>query len=108
VAGDKECWRLSPWNTHMNSHLIASRLEALHVAGITYDDIGRKRYRVGPGFSYWPSTDRWRSYGDRVAAMVSSTSSQLCGRAMCGADRSVLLELLTPRLCRTEMGSICR
>ena len=50
----------------MNPHLIASRLDALHVAGIAYEDIGSQRYRVGPGFSYWPSTDRWRSYGDRV------------------------------------------
>ena len=50
----------------MNFELIASRLDALQVAGIWSEDIGAKRYRVGPGFTYWPSTDRWRSYSDRV------------------------------------------
>jgi hypothetical protein len=50
----------------MNSQLIAARLEALRAAGIAYDDIGRGRYRVGPGFTYWPATDRWRCFGDHM------------------------------------------
>ena len=40
-------------------------LVALRAAGICYVTQGRLRYNVGPGFSYWPSTDRWRSTGDQ-------------------------------------------
>ncbi len=51
----------------MNSHPTDPRLKALHDAGIRYKPHGRHRYSVGPGFSYWPSTDRWRSFRGAVS-----------------------------------------
>ncbi len=51
----------------MSDQSINSRLEALRAAGIEYEEISPRRYRVGPhGFTYWPTTNRWRSFRDGV------------------------------------------
>ena len=51
----------------MSDQSINSRLEALRAAGIKYEELGRQRYRVGQdGFTYWPTTNRWRSFRDGV------------------------------------------
>ena len=39
-----------------------SHLETLNAAGIKYEKVSNLYYRVEPGFSYWPSTERWRSH----------------------------------------------
>ena len=51
----------------MDSRVVKSRLEALHEAGIDYEQISAHYYRVEPAFSYWPSTDRWRAISGHVS-----------------------------------------
>ena len=46
---------------------VRAQLHALYAAGIGYEKTGRLHYRVEGGFSYWPSTDRWRSFDGRVS-----------------------------------------
>jgi len=45
----------------MSTDAVIRRLDALRAAGMDVLERGQHRYSVGPGFSYWPSTDRWRS-----------------------------------------------
>ena len=61
-------------------HNIDLRLEALRTAGVSFQEQGRDRYKVGPGFSYWPSTDRWRNTGSKqggygVQSLIVQASS---------------------------------
>ena len=49
------------------STAVRAHLQALHAAGIGYEKTSQLHYRVEPGFSYWPSTDRWRSFDGRVS-----------------------------------------
>ena len=72
----------------MSPHHVSIRLDALRSAGISFQEHGPHRYKVGPGFSYWPSTDRWRSprngssgYGVRslIRLITSQPSCELSG-----------------------------
>ncbi len=49
------------------SAAVLARLQALGEAGIGYRKTSDHHYRVEPGFSYWPSTDRWRAWDGRVS-----------------------------------------
>jgi hypothetical protein len=46
----------------MSTDAVSHRLNTLRAAGFSVQEHGPYRYRVGPGISYWPSTDRWRSF----------------------------------------------
>jgi hypothetical protein len=64
----------------MSTRAINLRLDALRAAGISVQEHGQHRYKVGPGFSYWPSTDRWRSPsndegGDGVQSLIRLIAS---------------------------------
>jgi hypothetical protein len=65
----------------MSPHRVSIRLDALRSAGIGVREQRPHRYKVGPGFSHWPSTDRWRSpcngsYGDGVRSLIRPITSQ--------------------------------
>ena len=49
------------------STAVRAHLQALHAAGIGYEKTSQSHYRVERGFSYWPSTNRWRSFDGRVS-----------------------------------------
>ena len=55
----------------MSANILA-HLQVLYAAGIGYEKAGGRHYgaqhyRVEERFSYWPSTDRWRSFDGRVS-----------------------------------------
>jgi len=57
----------------MSTDAVIRRLDALRAAGMDVLERGQHRYSVGPGFSYWPSTDRWRSrHSDEAGYGVQS------------------------------------
>ncbi len=44
-----------------------SKLEALEAAGIEYEQNSQLRCKVKPDFSFWPTTERWRSSDGQVS-----------------------------------------
>ena len=49
------------------SAAVLARLQALCAADIGYEKTSRLHYRVEAGFSYWPTSDRWRARNGRVS-----------------------------------------